>query len=300
MPSVASLLVGFDSAWTATNSGALVGVLVRNDGTLQELGLPAIVDYPKAEHIILEWQEEYSPTSTIVLLDQPTIVKNALGQRPVEHIVSSIVSRRYGGMQPANTGKREMFGIEAPLWPFLSKFGGAADPSVQSRGSQVFETYPVLVLISLGWTLTDSRRATGRLPKYNPARAQTFSRSDWEHVCFRVRDSVLQYGLNEIGGWVGRIAGIESPRKADQDRLDACLCLLAALHAAEGKECLVVGDQETGHILVPYSGSLCAELELRCQKTRRTPSDWVRACQILAPQPEGGWHLPRTNAADGS
>jgi predicted RNase H-like nuclease len=182
-------------------------------------------------------------------------------------------------MQPANTGRQEMFGMEAPLWSFLERFGGAADPSVLSTGTRVFETYPVLVLISLGWTLPDSR-PTGRLPKYNPARTGTFSRSDWEYVCLRVRDALLRYGLVEISQWVGRASAIKSPRKADQDRLDACLCLLAALHVAKGNDCLVVGDRESGYIVVPHSTSLCSELEIRCKKIRLTPSDWIRACRM--------------------
>ena len=66
------------------------------------------------------------PTSTIILLDQPTIVKNLTGQRPVENIVGSAISRRRGGMQPANTSKENMFGKDAPIWPFLTRFGGPA------------------------------------------------------------------------------------------------------------------------------------------------------------------------------
>ena len=42
-----TLLVGFDSAWTPNNSGALIGVLRLDDGTFRELGPPLIVDYPK-------------------------------------------------------------------------------------------------------------------------------------------------------------------------------------------------------------------------------------------------------------
>src|SRR5438874_614236 len=123
-----TLLVGFDSAWTANNSGAIVAVLHMGDGTFRELGPPQIVDYPQAEASILRWQAELIPTATMVLLDQPTIVKNPKGQRPVENIVGSAISLRYGGMQPANTSKKEMFGTEAPMWPFLTHFGGPADP----------------------------------------------------------------------------------------------------------------------------------------------------------------------------
>ena len=169
-----TLLVGFDSAWTRTNSGALVGVLLLEDGTFNELGPPRIGDYSQAQGVILQWQAEQLPTSTIVLLDQPTIVENPTGQRPVENIVGSVVGRRRGGMQPANTSKEEMFGRDAPMWPFLTRFGGPADPMEPVGDTRVFETYPVLTMISLLWTLPD-RRPAGRLPTYNPARRHTFS-----------------------------------------------------------------------------------------------------------------------------
>ena len=45
-PTMTTLLVGFDSAWTRTNSGALVGVLCLDDGTFEEFGPPLIADYP--------------------------------------------------------------------------------------------------------------------------------------------------------------------------------------------------------------------------------------------------------------
>src|SRR5216683_3626611 len=102
---MATLLVGFDSAWTRTNSGALVGVLRLDDGTFHELGPPQVVNYSEAQDVILKWQAERVPISTIILLDQPTIVANLMGQRTVEKIVCPTVSRRRGGMQPANISR---------------------------------------------------------------------------------------------------------------------------------------------------------------------------------------------------
>ncbi len=274
-----TLLVGFDSAWTPTNSGALVGVIRLDDGTFHELGPPRIVDYPQAEGVILKWQAEHVPTATIVLLDQPTIVKNAARQRPVESIVGSAVSLRYGGMQPANTSKEKMFGKEAPIWPFLTRFGGPADPLGPVADTRVFETYPVLAMIALLWTLPDSR-AAGRLPNYNPARKKTFSNSDWQHVCGLASSAFRKRGFVEIVRWIDEAARKTSPGKSDQDGLDACMCLLVALYLAERKNCLMVGDRQTGYIVVPYGAGLRAELEARCNKTGRTPSEWVRAFRL--------------------
>jgi predicted RNase H-like nuclease len=281
---MATLLVGFDSAWTRTNKGALVGVLRRENGTFYELGQPQIVDYPQAQCVILKWQAEQMPTSTIILLDQPTIVEEPTGQRIVENIVGPAVGRRRGGMQPANTSREEMFGRNAPIWPFLSRFGGPANPLEPVGDTHVIETYPVLTLIALLWTLPDTR-PSGRLPKYNPKRRKTFSISDWHRVCGLTSSALRERGLTEIVRWIDDAAVKTSPRKADQDRLDSCLCLLVALFLAERKDCLMVGNRQTGYIVVPYNAELCEELVARCTQTGRTPSELVRPFQLLTIEP---------------
>ena len=47
-----TLLVRFDSAWTAHNSGALASVLRRDDGTFHDLGPPVVVNYAQAERVV--------------------------------------------------------------------------------------------------------------------------------------------------------------------------------------------------------------------------------------------------------
>ena len=66
------------------------------------------------------------------------------------------------------------------------------------------------------------------------------------------------------------------PQKSDQDGLDACICLLVALHLAECRDCIMIGDMETGYIVVPHSEALRAELDVRCCKTGRSPARWLR------------------------
>ena len=282
-----TLLIGFDSAWTANNSGALVGVLRSDDGTFRELGPPQIANYRQAQAAISEWQAELAPEATIILLDQPSIVQNATGQRPVENIVGAIVGVRYGGMQPANRSKKEMFGTEAPVWEFLKRFGGAANPLGPVAGTLVIETYPVLAMIALNWTqpeLSPQGRPAGRLPKYNPERNKTFSPSDWQYVCGRASVAISDRGLKEIVQWIDGIALKAPPHKCDQDGLDACICLLVALHLAEGKDCLMVGDLQTGYIVVPDNVELSDELATRCKKTGRVPSEWVQKFRLAAMQ----------------
>ncbi len=276
---MSTLLVGFDSAWTASNAGAIAGCVRLDNGSLCELGEPRCVDYPGATDIIVEWQRQEDAATTLVLLDQPTIVKNATGQRAVENIVSSAVSLRHGGMQPANTARTEMFGADAPVWRFLARFGGAADPCRPSTATTVLETYPILMMIAMGWMLPD-RRPKGRLPKYNPERRKTFSLSDWAHVCGKASAEFRRRGLGGVADWIDAVAEQRRPRKSDQDKLDACLCLLVALDLAEHRDCLMVGNVETGYIVVPDANDLRAELVARCDNTGRTPADWIRVFRL--------------------
>lgn len=274
---MSTLLVGFDSAWSATNRGAIVASLWTKHGGFRSLGHPKPVDHAQAVATILRWQECHTPSSTLVLLDQPTIVQNPTGQRPVENIVGSLVSRRRSGMQPANTGKETMFGRNAPVWGFLERFGGQSDPlKPASMRNQVWETYPALVLIAMNWVLPDSRPA-GRLPKYNPAHPSKFSSKDWKYVCTQLSAEFRSRGLNELEEWLDAAKCYSSPHKSDQDGVDACLCLLVAIYNFEGKKCLMVGDLASGYIIVPDNPDMHRELTRRCAVKKLDASVYLRS-----------------------
>ena len=179
-------------------------------------------------------------------------------------------------MQPANTARADMFGQGAPVWGFIGEFGGAADPfSPAACDVVVYETYPVLTLTALGWVRNDSR-SSGRLPKYNPGRRKTFSMDDWQFVCRMAASEFRERRLAGIAEWIDAACEMDRPRKGDQDKLDACLCLLVALHLAEGRDCLMVGNRQSGYIVVPYSSELRKEVEARCDVTARSAPEWVR------------------------
>lgn len=238
-------------------------------------------DFKEAALAILEWQKTWSPGRTIIFLDQPTIVRNPSGFRPVERIVASPVCRRTGAVQPGNTSKETMFGATAPLWAFLSRFGGPADPHTPAGTSLVLETFPVLSMIALGWTLPRAR-LPARLPKYNPGNPRNFSIKDWQHVCHRLADSLTAYGVTILAEWAQRAGEFEAPRKADQDGVDACICLLTGLHLLE-QSCTMIGDCVSGYMVVPHGSDLVAELHARCRATGLPESDWVHTITFRHP-----------------
>jgi predicted RNase H-like nuclease len=187
---------------------------------------------------------------------------------------------RYGGMQPANTAKVELFGRSAPVWSFLERFGGPADPAEPTAGTLVFETYPVLTMIALGWTLPDNSRPAGRLPKYNPQRRKTFALADWRYVCRMAAAALREHRLQELTRWAESASEISFPRKHDQDALDACICLLVGLHMVQHRDFLLVGDQRTGYIIVPFGEALHEELQARCTATERDRDEWVKRLRL--------------------
>lgn len=272
-----ALLVGFDSAWTPQKEGAIVAAIWNDDGTFRAVDAPQSVDFSNAASVISAWQDQLSPESTLILIDQPTIVENASGQRPVEHIVCSGVSARRGGMQPANTSRAAMFGSNAPIWTFLERFGGAVDPRSRRTGqSAVFETYPVLTMMAMDWVRQDER-VKGRLLKYNPGRKKTFQLEDWQYLCEQVAAFFRARGIVELADWAETVRYLDRPRKGDQDKLDACLCLLVAVNLAARDEMLIVGDRESGQITVPYSAELHEELADRCRATGKATAHWVKS-----------------------
>jgi len=84
----------------------------------------------------------------------------------------------------------------------------------------------------------------------------------------------------DIVRWINAVQNT-SPRKSDQDGLDACLCLLVALCLAERKDCLMVGDRQTGYIVVPYGAGLAqnstpaATRLVGCRRSGYECSKWI-------------------------
>jgi predicted RNase H-like nuclease len=241
------LLVGFDSAWTATNAGAIVGAVLDVEGGIHELGCPTSVCYEDAASIVQGWKEKHRPSSTLILLDQPTVVQNESGQRPVEQIVCAGVGTRRGATQPAHRGRREMFGSDAPVWKFIEAQGGCVDPFDETASTRVIETYPVLAMIAMNWILPDPERPAGRLPKYNPQR-QTFTLPDWAYVCRMASAALTAEGATRFATWAESLASLSNPTKSVQDGLDACICLIVALHCAKSKDMLFAGCGGSGYM----------------------------------------------------
>ncbi len=243
------VLIGFDSAWTdsSSNPGTIAGC-VFEDGRPNSFHAPRLATFGAALDLIREWSIDAD--FVLIAIDQPTIVPNHEGCRPVDRVAGSLISRLGGGVQPARRGGlgAPLFGNEAPIWRFLAELDGIQNP-FQARqsptGCFVMEVFPALSLPAIVPALWQR----GKGAKYNPA-GRKFDPLDWPIVLSGVAAFARGLGADDLARWTESCQFHSAPKKADQDRLDAAICLAIALawRHGESNDLLVIGDDRTGYI----------------------------------------------------
>ncbi|MBS7809462.1 DUF429 domain-containing protein [Roseococcus sp. XZZS9] len=242
-------MIGFDSAWTDNPKapGAICAVSLE-EGRPVRFHPPRLVSFDGGLEFI---RQVRSPGATLVALDQPTVVPNLTSMRPVERAAASLVSWMGGGVQPSNRGRIGMFCDDAPIWWFLRQLKAMEDPElarIATDGLHLMEVFPAISLAAMDADFFGYRRG----PRYNPAR-RTFRIEDWRRVAKAAAREAASMGFDEIGEWCRVAASVDAPRKADQDRLDAVLCLLIALRwrLRPREESLILGNTTTGYMVMP-------------------------------------------------
>ena len=246
---VREVLVGFDSAWADNpkNPGA-IAAMVREDGRDLVFHEPLLARFMEASALVRHWGE--GADYVLIGIDQPTIVRNETGSRAVDRVAASLVSRLRGGVQPARRGgiAARLFGDDAPIWWFLADVDVIQNP-IEARGAvfgrYAMEIFPALALPAMIPELWRRRVAA----KYNPA-ASRFVATDWPLVALGMARFAEGLGANKLAAWLAAQADHPRPRKPDQDRLDAAICLaitIAWRHGPPGNT-LQVGDPRDGLI----------------------------------------------------
>ena len=111
------LFTGFDSAWGGRNRGAICNLRIGDDDHELEL-----VDEP----VTVSWDEacarlaDYTTRDHVIAIDQPLVVPNASGLRPVDRKLAKALMRDYGlGAHAANTSNDACFGPQSGIWSFV-------------------------------------------------------------------------------------------------------------------------------------------------------------------------------------
>ena len=252
-PQVSSIVIGFDSAWTDAPKapGAISAIAYDANGRCSFLP-PQLVPFAQALDFVQEARERHR--FCLVALDQPTIVPNTSGSRPVEKVAASVVSYIGGGVQPSNRSKIGMFDDTAPVWAFKRALAATEDPELArtaQTGLFLIEVFPALALAGLHGPFAQRFGA----PKYNPQNRRKYRPEDWQNVTTVVAQLADQLAASDLAAWARQARVLPHPRKADQDRLDSALCSIVGLiwRACSRNSAAMIGDLGTGYMITPVS-----------------------------------------------
>ena len=244
-------IIGFDSAWGDQSLGAICALDYDEVGQLS-FEAPRLVDFKQGIEFVRERQARRG--CTLVAIDQPTIVPNRTGSRPVERVAASQISYVGGGVQPANTSKTALFGPNAPIWKFKSALAANEDAEKArnaSDGVHLIEVFPVLALTGLNAEFS----ARFGAPKYNPRNPRKFNLQHWRRVAETLAEKARLLELTDLAQWSNDQARCSRPRKEDEDCLDAAICALigAIWRMCDRGDSVVIGDLENGYMVSPVS-----------------------------------------------
>lgn len=271
---MAELLIGFDSAWADNPKapGAICALRVHSGGRNEFLP-PRLVGFDDASDFVAEVS---TPSDFILMaIDQPLVVNNPLGGRPCEKVAASVVSAMKGGVQPANlegSGLR-FFGPSAGIRRFLGALNASQNLTLSrtaATGRFCMEVFPALALATLAPETWRRRRAA----KYNPANRAMYDPNDWRLVCRSMAETAGRFGLADVADYLMTAASLPAPRKADQDRLDAVICLVIAWiwRKEPAAVSIVIGCGDHGYIVTPAEGEVRERLLASAHK-RAVPTD---------------------------
>lgn len=260
--------VGFDSAWGDHVPGAISWATFI-DGRLEAFGPPEPVHFDDAARIVEERRADAD--YVLVALDQPALVPNRAGMRPVEQVAASLVSRLGGGVQPSNRQKTSLFGSDAPIWRFLDRLDVSQNPPAARAardGLHLIEVFPALAMPSLDTGILTRKRAAF----YNPTK-NGFAIEDWRLVATAIQRHADALSLAPLSKWAIRYAALDSPKKHHQDCLDAAICMIVALQwrRVSRDQMAVIGDRR-GYMVTPISPEGRVILQ-RAAVNRKVPID---------------------------
>ncbi|KKB77122.1 hypothetical protein VW35_15440 [Devosia soli] len=254
-------IIGFDSAWTDNpKAPGAVSVIAIDETGAKTFVAPRLATFGQALEVIAGEQTRHE--RVFVAIDQPTIVPNLGGARPVDRVAASLMSWLGGGVQPANRSRTGMFDADAPIWAFKAALGASDNPELARdgvAGTYIAEVFPAMSLPSMALEFCGRRMG----PRYNPGRKATFKIDDWQAVLVCAAACGDALGIDGVADWCAVHAQKPWPSKADQDLLDGLLCaLIGYLWLFEPRSrLLMIGDLIEGYMVAPAIGEARARLE---------------------------------------
>ena len=244
-----AVFTGFDSAWGTVKSGAICNLALMDDGSLWLTDDPVAADWDRA---LVHARQEMSAALRVWAIDQPLVVPNRIGCRPVERDLAKALMAEFGcGAHSSNLGL-PAWAAGAPIWSFQSSLednGYFQNPMAipgAAGGRFYFECYPHPALLGLF--------DLGRIVKYKGGG------EEWRRLLRLVRSlTAAELPIRNICGFVQEDL---KQSKTNEDKLDSIICAyVAAYWWRFGVErSTVIGDLSTGYMVTPHSVRTLAAL----------------------------------------
>ncbi len=239
--------IGIDLAWSAKK---LSGIAVLEGG---QQGARLIDACLKSSNEVRAHIEPHIRKSTVVAIDAPLIIKNKIGQRPCESLISKHYSKRQAGAYPANlslhpdsVGVRLANDLENKL-----AFNHAPVVSQRQNSRIMLEVYPHPAIVELF--------ELRHIIKYKKGKVALRRSGQQELQCRIGKLRSFSPPLNATP-MLSECLGIDANSlrgpalKDNEDKLDAILCAYIAYYywfwGSERNR--LFGDIEHGYIVVPF------------------------------------------------
>jgi predicted RNase H-like nuclease len=241
-----AVFTGFDSAWGASNTGAICELVLQDDGSLLlQKDQPVSANWNNA---IDRVGRKADATLDIWAIDQPICVANESGCRPVEADLAEALMGDFGCGAHSSNLSNPCWTASARIWDLLRTLAAngyrhspMAIPA-EDRGRHYFECYPHPAIVGLF--------DLDHILKY---KVRHRDGSAWQQMV-RLLQSLASADLpiTNIGSFVTEWL---AQNQDNENKLDAIICAyVAAYWWKYGTErSTMIGDTTTGYIVTPHS-----------------------------------------------
>lgn len=242
LPRTAITIVGLDLAWgerrpdglCLTSGNARGARVVRHD-------------LIRGDDALLAWFREHVPAGpALVMADGPVVCPNPAGSRPVDRLTHTLFGRFHAACHPANATKCPR---PARVAARLAELGFTVGWAPACGSRLVAEVYPHPAMVRLF--------GLDRIVKYKKGRAAE-RRREFRRLQRLLRACLAsQFPEVTLAPETRRL--LRAPwTKHVEDQTDALFCALIGWQhwRDHGRSSEVIGDRETGFILLPRAGTV--------------------------------------------
>ena len=243
--------IGIDLAWRSEkNHSGIVVAKGDRSGARFKICLHDIMSPQKVVGCITD----YSSPNTVIAVDAPLIIKNAVGQRPCEKLIGQKFGKHHASAHSSNLALYPDpggVGLAAALKE--AGFSHYLNPATDKlRGGRwFFEVYP-----HAGQVVLFNLEKTIKYKKGRVAERRKGLRELRQHLEERLPRADPPFCLNEVfEGLLGEdVEALKGKAlKRYEDVLDACFCAYLAMFYWRwgGEKNEMIGDLESGYIINP-------------------------------------------------